>query len=127
MGTHSGSPGYQHYPQQQHQEPFNKYQQSSGIYQQPPLPGPGMVLGAGGAGMAYSSQTQVSGTPATGSSSQLAGSSGSGVVFSVGEGGTDRNNLGASSSSNSVASASAMSATNYHSGGRPTATPRVRS
>ena len=75
--------------------------------------------------MAHSGQTQVSGTLATGSSSRLAESSGGGVMFSVGEGGTDRNNLGASnSSSHSVASASAMSA---HSGGQPVASSRVRS
>lgn len=123
VGTHPGSPGYQHYPLQysQHQEPSNQYQ-SPGFYQlQQSPPGPG--AGTGGAGIAHSSQTQIPGTPAAGSSAQLAGSSG--VVFSVGEGGAERKNLGASS--NSVASASVMSAGNYHSGGRPVATSRVRS
>ena len=47
------------------------------------------------------------------------------MVFSVGEGGAERNNLGASS--NSVASASAMATGNYHSSGRPVANSLVRS
>ena len=159
VGTHSGSPGYQHYPSQR-QEPSNQYlDQSPGYYhhqqqQFPPGsgaglragpgagsgagpgagsgagpgvgPGAGPGAGTGGAEMAHGSQTQFPGMPsAGGSSSQLAGSTG--VVFSVGEGGADRNNLGASSnSSSSMASGSATSAGNYLSGGRPVTTSRVR-
>ena len=130
MGTHPGSPGYP--PQySQHQEPSNQYQ-SPGFYQHhqpqqsPPGPGAGPGAETGSAGIAHSSQTRVPMTPATGSSSHLAGNSG--VVFSVGEGGAERNNLGASSnSSSSVASASATSASSYLPGGQAVAPSQVRS
>ena len=79
--------------------------------------GPG--AGTGSSGIAHSGQTQIPGTPPAGNSSQLVGSSG--VVFSVGEGGAERNNLGASS--NSVASAMAGG----NSSGQPVATSLVRS
>ena len=145
MGTHSSSPDYQHYLPQysQHQVPSSQHQ-GPGFYQQQQQSSPGPGVGSGGAGpgaglgagpgtgiwagpgagtgssgIAHSSRTQIPGTPAAGSSSQLVGSSG--VVFSVGEGGAERNNLGASS--NSVASTMAGS----NSSGRPVATSLVRS